>query len=134
MGPNVEEAAISPNLLKLVLLLQDVDRGDRGPPPGAVGVGREEGEVGVALDVAAVGVASANFEGLLQAVAQDHSRALDRYFKLGQDAFRDGEGGFNDTAGLLQVSLDLPDAQGGLVSQGKGHLSEAILKFNVCPL
>ena len=39
-------------------------------------MGGEEGHVGNALDVAAVGVASADFEGLLEGVSQDDAGAF----------------------------------------------------------
>ena len=96
-------------------------------------MGREERHVSSALDVTAVRVASANFDSLLQTVPQNNTRAFDRDFKLWQHAFGDRESCFDDSR-AFKVSLHVPRAQGWLVSQGDGQLSEAVLQFDVLPL
>jgi len=101
--------------------------------PIPLAVSRKEGDIGVALHIAAVGVASANFKGLFKTVPQNDARAFDRYFKLGQNAFGNGKGRLHN-AGLLEVGLDFPAAKGWFVAQGHGHLRQAVLQLDVLPL
>ena len=56
-------------LIKRILFFVNVDDSDWRPPPSVLLMGGEEGHVGRALHLAAVSVAGADLEGLLEAVS-----------------------------------------------------------------
>lgn len=56
-------------LIKRIFFLEDVDNSDWRSPPSVLLMGGEEGDVGRALHLAAVSVAGADLEGLLEAVS-----------------------------------------------------------------